>query len=187
MHVYIAQHCFFLPLPHVPVGIRNAAKKTKDPGLHKGNAGSQTLYYVTVLMLCNCVKLLFVSKTCIYDGNHLWFPPLPIVCFPDIWLYFTCCLQYAAVLMPCNCEDAGCFMGLSLKMEIHWQVQRESSDSSEGGGDLLRREMDVLIVEALLLTVIIVEVVNWCKHGYPPFSFFYCILVTINMLIILPL
>ena len=33
-HVYFAQHCFFLPLPHTPVGIQNAAatsKKTKDP------------------------------------------------------------------------------------------------------------------------------------------------------------
>ena len=33
----LAQHCFFLPLPHVPVGIQNAAatcEKTKDPGLH---------------------------------------------------------------------------------------------------------------------------------------------------------
>ena len=72
-------------------------------------------------------------------------------------------------------------------MEIHWQVQRESSDSSEGGGELLRREMDVLIVEALLMTVITAEVVNWCKHGYPPFSFFSCILATVDMLIILPL
>ena len=46
VHAYLAQHCFFLPLPHVPVGIQNAAatnEKTKDPGLHKGNTGSQTL------------------------------------------------------------------------------------------------------------------------------------------------
>ena len=46
MCVYFAQHCFFLPLPHMPVGIQNAAatsEKTKDPGLHKGNTGSQTL------------------------------------------------------------------------------------------------------------------------------------------------
>ena len=46
VHVYLAQHCFFLPLPHVPIGIQNAAatsEKTKDPGLHKGNTGSQTL------------------------------------------------------------------------------------------------------------------------------------------------
>jgi len=45
-HLYFAQHCFFLPLPHVPVGIQNTAatsKKTKDPGLHKGNTGSQIL------------------------------------------------------------------------------------------------------------------------------------------------
>ena len=45
-HVYFAQHCFFLPLPHVPVGLQNAAaisEKTKDPGLHKGNTDSQTL------------------------------------------------------------------------------------------------------------------------------------------------
>ena len=45
VHVYFAQHCFFLPLPHVLVGIHNAAatsEKTKDPGLHKGNTGSQT-------------------------------------------------------------------------------------------------------------------------------------------------
>ena len=44
--VYFAQHCFFLP--HMPVGIQNAAatsEKTKDPGLHKGNTGSQTLDY----------------------------------------------------------------------------------------------------------------------------------------------
>ena len=41
-HVYLAQHCFFLPLPHVPVGIQNAAatsKKIKEPGLH-GVAGN---------------------------------------------------------------------------------------------------------------------------------------------------
>ena len=34
MHVYFAQHCFFIPLPHVLVGIQNAAatsKKTKNP------------------------------------------------------------------------------------------------------------------------------------------------------------
>ena len=46
MHAYLAQHCFFLPLPHVLVGIQNAAatsEKTKDPGLHKGNTGSQTV------------------------------------------------------------------------------------------------------------------------------------------------
>ena len=32
----------------MPVGIQNAAatsEKTKDPGVHKGNAGSQTLDY----------------------------------------------------------------------------------------------------------------------------------------------
>ena len=48
MHAYLAQRCFFLPLPHVPVGIHNVAatsEKTKDPGLHKGNTGSQTLDY----------------------------------------------------------------------------------------------------------------------------------------------
>ena len=44
-YVYFT-HCFFLPMamPHVPVGIQNAAatsKKTKDPGLHKGNTSSQ--------------------------------------------------------------------------------------------------------------------------------------------------
>ena len=46
VHVYFAQHCFFLPLPQVPVGIQNAAatsEKAKDPGLHKGNTGSRTL------------------------------------------------------------------------------------------------------------------------------------------------
>jgi len=46
VHVYFAQHCFFLALPHVPVGIQNAAATSetkKDPGLHKGNTGSQTL------------------------------------------------------------------------------------------------------------------------------------------------
>ena len=40
MHVYFAQHCFFLPLPHVLVGIQNAAatgEKTKDPSLHREN------------------------------------------------------------------------------------------------------------------------------------------------------
>ena len=34
VHAYLAQHCFFLPLPHVPIGIQNAAgtsEKTKDP------------------------------------------------------------------------------------------------------------------------------------------------------------
>jgi len=44
--MYFAQHCFFLPLPHVLVEIQNAAatsEKTKDPSLHKGNTGSQTL------------------------------------------------------------------------------------------------------------------------------------------------
>ena len=48
MHVYFTQHCFFLPLPYVPVGIQNAAaisKNTKDPSLHKGNTGSQTPDY----------------------------------------------------------------------------------------------------------------------------------------------
>ena len=51
IHVYFAQDCFFLPLPHMPVGIQNAAatskkkkkEEKKDPGLHKGNTGSQTL------------------------------------------------------------------------------------------------------------------------------------------------
>jgi len=45
-HAYLAQHCFFLLLPHVPTGIQNAAgasEKTKEPSLHKGNTGSQTL------------------------------------------------------------------------------------------------------------------------------------------------
>ena len=44
VHVYFAQHCFFLPLPHVLVGIQNAAatsEKTKDPSLQI--TGSQTL------------------------------------------------------------------------------------------------------------------------------------------------
>ena len=35
VHAYLAQHCFFLPLPHVPDGIQNAAatseKKQKTP------------------------------------------------------------------------------------------------------------------------------------------------------------
>ena len=47
-HAYLAQHSFFLPLPQVLVGIQNASattKKTKDPGLHEGNTGSQTLDY----------------------------------------------------------------------------------------------------------------------------------------------
>jgi len=46
-HAYLAQHCFFLPLPQMLVGIQNASatskKQTKDPGLHKGNTGWQTL------------------------------------------------------------------------------------------------------------------------------------------------
>ena len=40
VHAYLAQHCFFLLLPHVSVGIQTAAaasEKTKDRGLHKGN------------------------------------------------------------------------------------------------------------------------------------------------------
>ena len=48
VHAYLAWHCFFLLLPHVPVGIQNAAaasEKTKDPGLHTGNTGPQTLGY----------------------------------------------------------------------------------------------------------------------------------------------
>ena len=43
--MYFAHYCFFLLLLHVPVGIQNAAATseiTKDPGLHKGNTGSQT-------------------------------------------------------------------------------------------------------------------------------------------------
>ena len=46
VHVYLAQHSFFRPLPHMLVGIQNAtatSEKTKDPGLHKGNTSSQTL------------------------------------------------------------------------------------------------------------------------------------------------
>ena len=35
VRAYLAQHCFFLPLPHVPIGIQNAAgtneKKQKRP------------------------------------------------------------------------------------------------------------------------------------------------------------
>ena len=34
MHAYLAQHCFFLPLPHMLVGIQNAtatSKKQKTP------------------------------------------------------------------------------------------------------------------------------------------------------------
>jgi len=44
-HVYFAQHCFFLPLPHVLAAsaTSNKKKKKKDPGLYKGNTGSQTL------------------------------------------------------------------------------------------------------------------------------------------------
>ena len=47
MHAYLA-HRFFLPLPHVSVGIKNVAatsEETKDSGLNKGNTGSQTLDY----------------------------------------------------------------------------------------------------------------------------------------------
>ena len=43
MHAYLAQHCFFLPQPHVPVRIQNATgtrEKTKDPSLRKGNTNS---------------------------------------------------------------------------------------------------------------------------------------------------
>ena len=29
MHAYLAQHCFFLPPPHVPVGIQNVAATSK--------------------------------------------------------------------------------------------------------------------------------------------------------------
>ena len=47
VRAHLAQHCFFLPLPHVPIGIQNAAgtsgKNPKDPSLHTGNTGSQTL------------------------------------------------------------------------------------------------------------------------------------------------
>jgi len=43
MHAYLAT----VPLPHILVGTENAAaaskKNPKDPGLHKGNTGSQTL------------------------------------------------------------------------------------------------------------------------------------------------
>ena len=46
-HAYLAQHCFFTPLPHMLVGIQNAAAtsktKTKDLCLRKGNTGSHTL------------------------------------------------------------------------------------------------------------------------------------------------
>ena len=46
-HVYFAHHCFCLPLLHVPAGIPNASAtgeiKKKEPGLHEGNTGSQTL------------------------------------------------------------------------------------------------------------------------------------------------
>ena len=52
MHTYLAQHCFFLQLPHLPIGIQNAAgtsEKTKDPSLHKGNTGSRTLVIVQEL------------------------------------------------------------------------------------------------------------------------------------------
>ena len=61
--------------------------------------------------------------------------------------------------MLCNCEDAGCFTDLYFKWKSTDGL-RESSDSSEGGGKLLRREVDVLVVEALFPTGIIVEVVN---------------------------
>ena len=50
--VYFAQQCIFLPLPHVQVGIQNAAttsEKTKDPCLYKGNTGSRTLVIVQEL------------------------------------------------------------------------------------------------------------------------------------------
>ena len=49
MRAYLSQHCFFLPLPHVPIGIQNAAgtseKQQQKNSLHKGNTGSQTLDY----------------------------------------------------------------------------------------------------------------------------------------------
>jgi len=46
VHAYLAQHCFFLPLPDMLVGIQNVAatsEKTEDPSLHKGKTGLQTL------------------------------------------------------------------------------------------------------------------------------------------------
>ena len=48
VHAYLAQHCFFLPLLHVPIRIQNAtgtSVKTQDPSLRKGNTGSQTVDY----------------------------------------------------------------------------------------------------------------------------------------------
>ena len=59
-HVYFAQHCFLLPLPHMPFGIENASatsQKTKDPGLHKGNRGAQTLYVYSQKGLTACMDL----------------------------------------------------------------------------------------------------------------------------------
>ena len=44
MHVYFAQHCFFLSQPHMPFGIQNAAatsKKTKAPGPRFTNSGQR--------------------------------------------------------------------------------------------------------------------------------------------------
>ena len=53
VHAYLAQHCFFLPLPHVefkmllvPAGGKKRQKrkeKRRDHSLHKGNTGSQTM------------------------------------------------------------------------------------------------------------------------------------------------
>ena len=49
VHVYSesVQHCFFLPLPHMPLEFKfkMLLPPAKDPGLHKGNTGSQTLDY----------------------------------------------------------------------------------------------------------------------------------------------
>ena len=74
MHAYLAQHCFFL-LPHVPVGIQNAAaasEKTKDPGLHKGN-GSQTLDYGVLpkgVDGCGCYMFLSVLVPFLSPGSQ---------------------------------------------------------------------------------------------------------------------
>ena len=44
---YLAQHCFFLPLPHMPVGIQNAAATSEKQKtlacIRKIYTGSQTL------------------------------------------------------------------------------------------------------------------------------------------------
>ena len=97
VHAYLVQHCFFLPLPHVPVGIQNVAatsKKTKDPGLHKGNTPkmdwqlwSHSIWFENIwrfwaqLALCSpCCSLFNFRKIweIWHGGSHCWSLPIHI-------------------------------------------------------------------------------------------------------------